>query len=100
MALDLSLKIGLQERVRMALDGHRLTGERDDPWVELGPRSARDQEAGIGLEALVTDVDHRQALRAEVGQQGGCALGRGVRPDERHPPAREVVALDVDQDQY
>ena len=72
---------------------------RRDQLVDLDAGGSRAHEGGIRGVPDVLHVDDGVAGRAERRQQFGSALRRGLGLDERERPTREVVVLDVDDEQ-
>ena len=67
--------------------------------MNLNTVSAWPHERRLGLVPHVLEMDHRVALTAKVVQDFAGARGRALRPHEWKGSAREVVALDVDNQQ-
>ena len=94
--LEPFVEVGLDERVRVALDHHRLARAGRDP-VDDRAALALDVVQRTGA-VVVLDVDDRDSRRAGPLQQRGRLVQRGLHTVEFHH-ALGVGVLAVDQDQ-
>jgi hypothetical protein len=97
-AVQVLLEVGAQERVGRALGDERLAVLRRDRRHDLCTVGSFLKKSDSGR-AEVLDVDDRVAGGAERLEDLAGLGGRGLRLVQRHVPAGEVVALDVDDDE-
>ena len=95
----LVLERRVEEAVRARLLDDRLAGGGRDAVVDLDTVRAGPHERRVGRVPDVLDVKQRLAARPERLEQPLRVRGRRLRADERVRPAREVVVLDVDDDE-
>ncbi len=83
----------------MLLRNDGLVVERGDALVDLDAVGPGPHEGRLLLVPDVADVEDGVAGRPEVRQKPRCRRRRGLGPLERVGAAREVVLLDVDDDE-
>src|SRR6185295_9963976 len=95
----LRLELRLAKAIRVLLRDHGLPIEGLDALVDLDALRARPHEGRLLLVPDVAHVEDGIAGRAEAREEPGSGRGRSLRALEGMGPAREVVLLDVDDDE-
>jgi hypothetical protein len=95
---QLLLERRAEEPVRLGLADHALAAGGRHQRVDLNALGVRAHERRVGRVPHMLEVEHGRVGVAEGVERAARRLGRRLRADERVGPAREVVALDVDDE--
>ncbi len=99
IALQHRRQFGVAKRVDEMLENHLLVGTVEDLGVQLSPFGTGDKKRRIGARGLVADMHHQVARLTGGGQNRGGLVGRRIGAAQGPFSAREIVILDIHQDQ-